>query len=161
MRFSFAVTVLLPHAISALTFDHADNGEKPSRVPNAEHETNVAAKPAANDGSTYLRTNLKQISRTTKSAFAFHASVNTEDNILKNKSSNDEHAIKECLLTSDDADVGILSCDEGHYCRASSDSKLGGVCSAITRKTSIASLHNCPSICTCCKLAYWLHQMSL
>lgn len=34
-----------------------------------------------------------------------------------------------CDPTSTDADVGILSCDEGHFCKPNLGSKLGGLCS--------------------------------
>ena len=54
--------------------------------------------------------------------------------LLQNKVSAQQLALKECDPTSEDADVGILSCDPGQYCKSHSDSSLGGVCAAVARK---------------------------
>lgn len=41
---------------------------------------------------------------------------------------NSVQRIKDCDPSSDDPDVGVLSCGQGHFCLAKEDSVLGGIC---------------------------------
>jgi hypothetical protein len=52
--------------------------------------------------------------------------------------------LKSCDPTSDDPDVGILSCDVGYDCVVDESSILGGVCASVTRELQVASCTLCP-----------------
>ena len=60
--------------------------------------------------------------------------VQQEDMVLKNLISNIEPAGKDCDHSSEDVDIGILSCGEGQYCKESAGSKLGGLCTDVARE---------------------------
>ncbi len=46
-----------------------------------------------------------------------------------------------CNTSSPDADTGVLSCGKGNFCKPSSGSRLGGVCTGILRSEDRASAH--------------------
>ena len=127
MRYTVVVVTFLARVIPTLQQEYEDKGNEVNQhVPKLEHKT---AKAADNHGSGNLRSPFKK-------TLMARPHVNTNDRILKNKSSSDRDDTRECRLTSEDADVGLLSCGEGYYCQESPESKLGGICSAVTRKGS-------------------------
>ena len=141
MRFSFAAAILLSQVIPALTREFVDTGMEANQiVPELKQKADVTAKVATTEGSRNLRSHLDKRSPSMISTVGKQAHMDTEDFILKNKSSADDPNRKECLLTSDDADIGVLSCGVGNYCQENEESKLGGVCSPITRMTATESL---------------------
>ena len=140
MRFTTTATILLSQVLPALTRESTETGKDFSRTPSLKHITNVTNKP----GSSNPRTQLRKGSHSTISSHTnTHHDQNIKDFILENKSHVDKQSGKECDFTSEDADVGILSCGEGLYCRESAESKLGGECSDIARSLQSCSSNNC------------------
>ena len=141
MRFSFVAAIFFSQVFPALTRDFVDTGMEANQVvPELEQKADVTAKVATNKGSRNLRSHLEKSSPSMISTLGKQVHVDTDDFILKNESSADDSNRKECLLTSDDADIGVSSCGVGNYCQESSESKLGGVCSPIARMTATESL---------------------
>ena len=139
MRLSFAATVVITQVIPSLSWEYLVPVKDLSHGNSQEPKSIVAG----GEEATYLRIRPKN---------STVRKIPTIDNfVLKNKRSSGTYATKkECLLTSHDVDVGILSCGEGRYCQESAESKLGGLCSDIRRKAiTLSNLTHCDSSCTC------------
>ena len=145
MRLTLASVTLLFQAFSAFPREHADADNKISDVQKLVKAQANAVLSAGGVNRRRLYGNRMQ-----RSLLRAQAHRNSRDLSLKNKVSNHVTTMKECNPISEDADVGILSCGRGQYCKPNESSELGGVCSAVERKLFFGYIPNsCPKYCNC------------
>ena len=147
MRLTLASTVLLSAIFPGLTREITDVEKQLNHAPSLQLDKITSS----TDGSSNLRrSHVKKSTVSMIATVGFRPHFNAEDLALRNKNLADAQTMKECIPTSEDPDVGILSCGEGQFCQESVESKLGGVCSAISRRTArISTLQYCDPLCRC------------
>ena len=146
MRLTITAATLLSQVLPAFTKEYVETtgNKKLSSV----RQQKLIVQKATTDASKDEVMPMRFPKRLRHSLVASRHEVTADNEILTNKTSLDPSIrVVECDPTLEEADVGILSsltCGEGQVCQESSESKLGGVCSAVAR-----DLITCPSYCTC------------
>ena len=146
MRLTTAATVLLSTAIPASTREVTMASQLTDVSNHAYlHETtnhdNVHALAAKHP-------NIQTATQALSMMVLAQIQAKTEGGVLHNEKSfqENEDRTKECDPSSEDPDIGILSCVENQHCMASKHSKLGGFCATAADSRELLSFGQFSSI---------------
>ena len=153
MRLTSAAAVLLSTSIPASMTEVT----MASQLTDVSNHANFQGKTSQNDVPAFAakRLNIRAATQELSMMILAQTRAVTEDGVLYNEKSfqENEDRTKECDPSSEDPDIGILSCGENQHCMATKHSNLGGFCAtaADSRELAISSklpaiLHSLPCV---------------
>ena len=132
MRFATAAAVfippVLPNSIKGVSASGTD-------LKSHLHESSVVVgngNPLVDSVDGQIQRNPILKRRYERNSISTYPMPTATDATLKNEIA-DHFSMKECDPSSEDPDVGILSCGTSNYCQPIAESKLGGICTAVSR----------------------------